>query len=187
MAYFHERIAQSFYHSAYDHGAVNPLMNAAGRPDLNRTKAHWGDAFGGQINDDYTPRNPALFVDGTNAERLRDLGHVSMSMGAWMHAARTILAQNDVIEPHAWARLRAGYAHHADRVLTYLTTGSVPDPQPGNGIGGSAIYQGWLGAPRLFGSDTPADVITPCGRDDVRGFAPAGANHMVAEAYTDAQ
>ena len=185
-AYFHLRIAQSIYHSTYDGDAVNPLLDDEGVPRVGATKSHWGASFGaGQINDDFTPVDPARFVDGTNAERTRDLGHVSMGLGGWMHGARTLLAQGDMLEPHARDRLLAAYAHHGHRVLTYITTGAIPDPQPARGDGGGALNQGWFGARVLFGDDTPADVLALCAHPDVRSFAAAGANHLVAEAFAE--
>jgi len=185
-AYFYLRIAQSIYHSAYDGGAVVPLLNSSGTPHVGLTTLHWGGGVGAsQVNDDFTPVNPDLFPDGVNAERMRDLGHVSMGLGAFMHGARTILAQNEPLEPHAWDRLREAFAHHGNRVLTYLDTGVMPDPVTIQGDGGSALKQGWFGACRLFGDDTPADVISLCAHPEVTGFAAAGANHLVAEAFAD--
>lgn len=127
----------------------------------------------------------AQFPDGVNAERMRDLGHVSMGLGAFMHAARTVLEQGDVLEPHAYARLREAYGHHGFRVLTYLETGTIPEPDTIQGDGGNALKQGWFGACKLFGHDTPADVLSLCGHEEVTGFAAAGANHLVAEAFAD--
>lgn len=185
-AYFYLRIGQSIYHSTYDGDTVQPLLNDEGRPHVGLTTLHWGGGVNAsQINDDFTPVNSAQFPDGVNAERMRDLGHVSMGLGAFMHAARTVLAQGDTLEPHAYARLREGYAHHGFRVLTYLNTGTIPEPATLQGDGGNALKQGWLGACSLFGDDTPADVLTLCGHEDVIGFAAAGANHLVAEAFTD--
>ena len=110
-----------------------------------------------------------------------------MGLGGWMHGARTILAQNDRLEPQARDRLLAAYAHHADRVLTYLTTGDIPDPQTSQGDGGGSLKQAWFGARVLFGDDTPADVLTLCGHDEVTSYPAAGANHLVAEAFADAE
>ncbi|MCB9582869.1 MAG: hypothetical protein H6717_37870 [Polyangiaceae bacterium] len=184
--YFYQRIAQSIYHSKYDGNAVVPLLNDKNQPHVALTKQHWGGGVGAaQINDDFTPVNPGQFPDGVNAERMRDLGHVSMGLGAFMHAARTVLAQGDSLEPHAYDRLRDAYAHHGYRVLTYMQTGTVPDPKPIQGIGGGAINQAWLGAKRLFKNDTPADVVTLCSRPEVTSFPAAGANHLSAEAFTD--
>lgn len=184
--YFHTRLGQSIYHSAYDGGAVRPLLNDRGSPHVGLTMLHWGGGVGAaQINEDFTPVAPQSFPDGVNAERMRDLGHVSMGLGAFMQAARTILAQKDVLEPHAYARLREAYAHHGDRVLAYLNTGTVPEPAPVQGDGGGALRQSWLGACKILGDDTPPDVLTLCDRDEVTGFAPAGANHLVAEPFVD--
>ncbi len=184
--YFYARIGQSIYHSAYDGDTVLPLLNDNGRPNVGLTTLHWGGGVdASQINDDFTAVNPAQFPDGVNAERMRDLGHVSMGLGAFMHAARTVLAQGDMLEPHAYTRLREAYAHHGFRVLTYLNTGTIPEPEPIQGDGGSALKQGWLGACKLFGDDTPTDVLTLCSHEEVTGFAAAGANHLVAEAFAD--
>ncbi len=185
-AYFNQRIAQSFYHSVYDGPKVTPLLNAQGQPHLSSTRQHWGSGFGApQINDDYTPVTSYPFPDGVNAERLRDLGHVNMGIGAFLQAARTIVAQGGTLEPHAYARLLTGYAHHGERVLTYLQTGTIPAPDTYRGDGGNVIKQAWLGACRFFGDQTPSDVVTLCARPDVRGYAPAGANHLVAEPFVD--
>jgi hypothetical protein len=184
--YFNQRIGQSIYHSAYDGNKVIPLLNSSGVPHVGLTTLHWGGGVGAsQINDDFTPVNPSQFPDGVNAERMRDLGHVSMGLGAFMHAARTIRAQNETIEPHAWARLREAYAHHGNRVLAYLQTGVIPAPNTVQGDGGGALKQGWLGARKLFESDTPGDVVTLCTHPEVTGFAAAGANHLVAEGFAD--
>lgn len=212
-AYFHERIKQSIYHASYDGAEVFPLhvedtqttnpdgtstvpprLHAPpGTPHLNRTRAQWGashDPDGqGQINDDYTlnPKYGAP-VNGMNAERLRDLGHVNMGLGAWMHGMRTLKAQgeSDADEyEEAYERLLAAYAYHAQRVLVYEQTGTIPAPVPVNGDGGGARFQGYHGAQRLFGGDTPESVLDMLGRSEVQDFAAAGANHMVAEAFAD--
>lgn len=185
-AYFHERIAQSIYHSEHDGSKVRPLLKSDGSPNINLTKVHWGESLGaGQVNDDLTPVDPSRFPDGVNAERTRDLAHVSMGLGAWMHGARTIIAHGDELEPHAYDRLRAAYAHHGDRVLAYIDTGRVPAPAVVNGDGGSAYLMAWFGARVVFGDDTPASVTELCGRTQVTGSSPVGGNHLIAEAFTD--
>jgi hypothetical protein len=108
-----------------------------------------------------------------------------MGLGAFMQAARTILAQGEKLEPHAHARLQEAYAHHGYRVLTYLNTGIIPEPATIQGDGGNALRQGWLGACKIFGSATPPDVLTLCDRDEVTSFPAAGANHLVAEPFVD--
>jgi hypothetical protein len=186
VAYFQLRIAQSIYHSAHDGEGIVPLVDGEGDPNVGLTRNHWGGTWGAtQINEDFTPIDPELFPDGTNAERTRDLGHVSMGLGAWMHGARTILAQNAPLAPHARDRLLAAYAHHADRVLTYLTTDVIPEPDTTQGDGGGSLNQAWFGARALFEGDTPADVLTLCDHPDVTSYPPAGANHLVAEAFAD--
>jgi hypothetical protein len=128
-AYFYRRIAQSIYHATYDAGKVRPLLNSNGTPAVGLTQSRWGGTWGAtQVNSDFTPIQPALFPSGTNAERTRDLSHVSMGLGGWMRAIRTIRAQGDTVDAHAYDRLRAGYAHHAQRVLAYLNTGVIPAP-----------------------------------------------------------
>jgi hypothetical protein len=185
-AYFYRRIGQSIYHSTYDGMAVLPLRNDAGTALPGLTQSHWGGNWGvTQINMDFRPIDPARFPDGTNAERTRDLGHVSMGLGGWMHGARTILAQGDVLEPHAYDRLRAGYAHHGDRVLAYLITDVIPPPTTARGDGGGSLNQAWFGARVLFGADTPAVVRTLCERSEVTGYDAGGANHLVAEQFAD--
>src|SRR5690606_24204343 len=184
--YFYLRIGQSIYHSAYDGDTVRPLLNDEGRPHVGLTTLHWGGGVdASQINEDFTAVNPAQFPDGVNAERMRDLGHVSMGLGAFMHAARTVLAQGDVLEPHAYARIREAYAHHGDRVLAYLETGVIPEPDTIQGDGGGSLRQAWFGARKLFKDDTPPVVVTLCSREEVTSFAAAGANHLVAEAFAD--
>lgn len=185
-AYFNQRIAQSIYHSAYDGPTVRPILNDRGAPHLGLTLQHWGGGWGApQINDDYTPVTDFPFPDGVNAERLRDLGHVNMGLGAFLQAARTILAQGDTLEPHAYDRLFEGYAHHAERTLAYLSTGVIPVPDTYRGDGGEALKQAWFGACRFFGEEAAAEVVTLCAHPEVRGYSPAGANHLVAEAFTD--
>jgi hypothetical protein len=187
-AYFYRRIAQSIYHGTYDGNKVRPLLNTNGTPSINATRSHWGGGWGesaNQINTDLTPINPAQFPNGTNAERTRDLGHVSMGLGAWMHGARTIAAQGNTLEAHARDRLRAAYAHHAQRVLAYMNTGVIPAPTTARGDGGDAYMMAWFGACKLFGANTPADVQTLCRHASVTGRPAAGANHLVAEAFAD--
>ncbi len=187
-AYFNKRIAQSIYHATYDGNKVKPLLNANGTPSVGNTRNHWGGGWGEsfhQVNTDFTPVNPAQFPNGTNAERTRDLGHVSMGLGGWMHGARTILAQGEALEAHARDRLRAAYAHHAQRVLAYINTGVIPAPATARGDGGESYLMAWIGACTLFGSSTPADVQTLCRHGQVTARPAAGANHLVAEAFAD--
>ena len=185
-AYFYERLAQSNWHSAYDGNKVVPVENNDGTPSASRTINAWGGYWGApQVKSDYTFVNPSYVVDGFNTETIRDLGHVSMGLGAWAHGARTILAHGDTLERHAYDRLRAAYALHAKRVLTYKQTGTIPAPQPVRGDGGGALNQSWFVARRLFGSNTPADVVTLCGHPDVKSYPAGGANHLVAEAFTE--
>ena len=185
-AYFYSRLAQSNYHSAYDGNKVRPVLANDGSPSPSRTVQAWGGYWGApQVKNDYTFVDPSYVTDGFNTETIRDLGHVSMGLGAWIHGARTIIARGDTLEPEAYVRLRAAYALHAKRVLAYKSTGVIPKPAPVRGDGGGSLNQGWYGARRLFGSDTPADVVTLCNHRDVKGFAAAGANHLVAEAFAD--
>ncbi len=187
-AYFYRRIAQSIYHATHDGDKVRPLLNANGTPAIGTTRTHWGGEWGAsahQINTDLTPIRPAQFPNGTNAERTRDLSHVSMGLGAFMHGARTILAQGDTLEAPARDRLHAAYAHHAQRVLAYMNTGTIPAPTPVRGDGGDGYLMAWFGACTLFGSGTPADVQTLCRHARVLGRRPSGDNHLVAEAFAD--
>jgi hypothetical protein len=165
---------------------VRPLLNSNGTPAVGLTQTHWGAALPApQINSDFTPIQPALFPNGTNAERTRDLSHVSMGLGAWMHGARTIRAQGETLEAQAFDRLRAGYAHHAKRVLAYLNTGTIPAPTAVRGDGGDGYLMAWFGACTLFGTATPADVLTLCRDSRVTGRPAAGALHLSAEAFAD--
>lgn len=185
-SYFYRRLPQTIYHSAYDGKTVVPCLNKAGGPDPSQTVSAWGGYWGApQVKTDYTFVDPSYVVDGFNSETIRDLAHVSMGLGAWMHAARTIVAHGDALERSAYDRLRAGYALHAKRVLAYKSTGATPPPTTVNGDGGGALNQGWLGARRLFEDDAPADVVTLCNHADVKGFAAAGANHLVDEMFAD--
>lgn len=185
-AYFYSRLPWSTYDSVYDGDKVKPVLKADGTPDVSGTIRTWGGYWGApQVNADFTFVDPSYVEDGFTSETIRDLGHVSMGLGAWMHAARTIRAHGDVLEREAYDRLRAGYALHAKRVLAYKNTGTIPAPTPVKGDGGGALNQGWFGAARLFGSDTPADVLTLCQHPDVTGYPAAGANHLVAEAFAD--
>src|SRR5690606_8496087 len=104
---------------------------------------------------------------------------------AFMHAARTVLAQGEGLEPHAYDRLREAYAYHGSRVLAYLQTGVIPEPDTIQGDGGGVLNQAWFGARKLFASETPAVVVTLCSHADVTSFAAAGANHLVAEGFAD--
>jgi hypothetical protein len=188
--YFNTRIAQSIYVAAYDKAEVNPLRDASGAVLSSQTLQHWGansksaGPLVKQVGSDFVFVDPAYAVDGVNAELRRDLGHVSMSMGAWMHGARTILAQGEALEPHARARLLAGYGYHAERVLMHLITGSVPAPTVAGSASGDRL-QGWYGAKKLFGASTPTNVLRLLARAEVSGYPPAGANHLVAEQFAD--
>lgn len=183
-AYFYQHLPQTAYHSVYDGDKVVPCAGSNGQPSPTVTVRSWGGYWGApQIHDDYTFVNPSYVEDGFNSETIRDLVHVSMGLGAWMHAARTIRAHGDTLEPHAYDRLRAGYALHAKRVLAYKQQGKTPLPEPLDDA--TSGDQGWFGARRLFGKDTPADVNAMCDHPDVKGFAAAGANHLVAEAFAD--
>lgn len=185
-AYFDQRIAQSIHHSEHDGSKVRPLLNGNGSPNASLTKSHWGGSWGAtQVNSDFTPVDPVRFTDGANAERTRDLAHVSMGLGAWMHGARTILAQRDTRAPHALDRLTAAYAHHGDRVLAYLNTGKIPAPAATKGDGGGSFAMGWFGACALFRADTPASVLALCEHPAVTGSSPTGGNHLIAEAFAD--
>jgi hypothetical protein len=185
-AYFYRGVAQSNYRSAYDGNKVRPVLANDGTPSSSRTIQAWGGYFGApQVKSDFTFVAPSYVTDGFNNETIRDLGHVSMGLGAWMHGARTILARGDTFEGEAYVRLRAAYALHAKRVLAYKNTGVIPVPTTVRGDGGTVLNQGWFGARRLFKSDTPADVLTLCDHPHVKSFAAAGANHLVAEAFTD--
>ncbi len=206
--YFNERLKQSVYHSEYDGDEVNPIHyedksteispgvhivpdrihTDEGQPHRSLTKTHWGDNWGGQINDDYTLKSSLPIVDGINAERLRDLAHVNMSYGAWVSAARTIQAQGEQLEQHAYDRILTGWSYHADRVLAYLETGTVPDPSPLNAIeGGAQFKQGFFAAKAFLGADTPSSINDLLDRSEIKNFAAAGTLHMVGEAFTDGQ
>lgn len=197
-AYFNERIKQSFYHSSYDAGGkVNPmhhedngnatrLHSGSGTPNATSTVNHWGGTSGvAQINSDYTFKSTYPAVNGVNAERSRDLGHVNMSLGAWMHAIRTIKAQGEQVEQHAYDRLLAGYSYHGSRVLTYLQTGSVPAPAPKSIDSSPDKLQAWYGARKLFGSATPQSVLDLLARSDIQDKTAAGTNHLIAEQFAD--
>ena len=163
------------------------MLKANGTPDVSQTINTWGGYWGApQIKSDFTFVDPSYVVDGFNTETIRDLGHVSMGLGAWMHGARTILAHGDALEQQAYDRLRAAYELHAKRVLSYKNTGATPPPKTVKGDGGGALNQAWFGARKLFGTATPAGVVTLCNDPDVKGYAAAGANHLVAEAFADA-
>lgn len=185
-AYFYSHIQESIWHSAYDGNKVRPILKADGTPDITATIRNWGGYFGAaQVKSDLTFVDPSYVVDGFDCETIRDLGHVSMGLGAWMHGARTILAHGDTLDRDAYDRLRAGYALHAKRVLAYKNTGVIPTPNTVNGDGGGAMNQAWFGARKLFGSATPADVVTMCNHPDVKGYPAAGANHLVDEPFAD--
>lgn len=184
-AYFDQHLPQTAYHSAWDGTHVKPCLDANGVPSPSITVRSWGGYWGAaQVNDDYTFVDPTYVEDGFNSETIRDLGHVSMGLGAWMHAARTIRAHGDDLEPNAYQRLLAGYALHAKRTLAFKRDGVTPPPVPVMG-GDTVVAQGWFGARRLFGADTPPDVDAMCADPDVKGFAAAGANHLVAKAFAD--
>lgn len=185
-AYFYEHLKQTAYHSKYDGNKVVPQRKADGTPDVNATINTWGGYWGApQVKSDFTFVNPSYAADGFNSETIRDLGHVSMGLGGWVHGARTILAHGDTLEQQAYDRILAGYVLHAKRVLAYKNTGTTPAPLTVRGDGGGAMNQSYWGARKLFGSKTPADVLTLLNHADVKSYAAAGANHLVAEPFAD--
>ncbi len=184
--YFYAHVPRTIYHASYDGNKVVPILKADGSVDTGATVRAWGGYFGvPQIKSDLTFIDPSYVTNGFDTETIRDPGHVGMGLGAFMHAARTIRAHGDTLDKSVYDRLRAGYALHAKRVLTFKTTQVLLAPAPTKGTGGGD--QGWFGARKLFGSDTPADVVSMCNHHDVTTFAPAGANHLVDEAFADGQ
>lgn len=185
-AYFYEHLAQSSYHSKYDGNKVVPQRKKDGTPDVSATLNAWGGYWGApQVKSDLTFVNPSYVTDGFNSETIRDLGHVSLGLGAWMHGARTILAHGDTLEQQAYDRILAGYTLHAKRVLAYKRTGTTPAPLTVRGDGGGSMNQSYWGARKLFGQKTPADVLTLLENADVKGYPAAGALHLVAEPFAD--
>ncbi|MGZ3420788.1 MAG: hypothetical protein ACXVEF_39270 [Polyangiales bacterium] len=189
-AYFLARIAQSNYHSKYDGTKVVPLLKSDGKTiDVAMTISTWGGYWGApQVKSDLTFVDPSYVTDGFNSETIRDLGHVSMGLGGWMHAARTILAHEGTLDKQAYDRLHAAYALHAKRVLAFKKTGATPAPatvKTEDASSNGAFNQSWFGARRLFGSDTPADVAAMLSDPAVAGFPAAGANHLVDEPFCD--
>jgi hypothetical protein len=209
-AYYYEKIEQSLYHATYDGNHVHPMHTEdeptnvgtssshvlprlhppPGTTTVGPTQIQWGKNFDshgvGQANADFT-LNPAFgpAVNGMSAERLRDFGHVNMGLAAWMHGARTILAQGEQLEPHAYDRIKAGFGYHAGRVLHYAQTGTFDAPVPLNGDGGGSRFAGYYGAKKLLGSATPQSVLDMLARPEVTTAPAAGANHTVAEAFAD--
>jgi hypothetical protein len=213
-AYFNIRIKQSIFHRTYDGDKVNPMrledkqtpvydssgvkigtlvpariFTGYSTPNLNSTLNQWGKGWGvPQINNDYTFNSIFTpLIDGVNAERMRDLAHVNMSYAAWVNGARTIRAQGEQLESHAYARLLAGWGYHAQRVLTYAQTGTIPNPNTYNGDGGVIRFQGYYPARKFFAAETPKSILDMLQLPDVKNFAAAGALHMVGEAFTDSQ
>lgn len=200
--YFNERIKQSFYHQEYDGGKVFPMhkedngSNSAklhtgpGTNDPGSTQTHWGGYWGpSQVHADFSINTSeyGLPVNGMNAERTRDLGHVNMGLYAWAHAARTILAQGETIDQHVFDRLFAGYEYHAGRVLSYQQTGIIPAPTTLKGDGGGSRFYSFESAKSLFGDKTPQSVLSMLERQEVKERPAAGANHTIAEAFADGQ
>ena len=64
-------------------------------------------------------------------------------------------------------------------------TGTVPAPSVAGAPSGDRL-QGWYGARKLFGANTPSNVLRLLTRAEVTGYPPAGANHLVAEQFADA-
>ena len=119
---------------------------------------------------------------------LAALGTALAAMGGWRYARASAPLAGPIVLISI-DTLRAdhlpAYGYHGDRVLAYLTTGVIPTPTTVRGDGGGALKQGWFGGRRLFGSNTPASVVTLTGRPEVIGYPSAGANHMVAEQFAD--
>ncbi len=190
---FYHHLASQVYHPTHDgtkvaplhkeDGQNPPLHTGAGTPNVSWTVSEWG-----YIESDMTARHQGVpLAAGSHTEDNRDLGHVQMAHGAHVHSCRTILAQGDVLEPHAHARVLAALDNNAKRVLYNLKNpGKFQAPIPVSGDGGGSRFQAWWGAKVLFGSATPASVTEMLGRSEVKTYAPAGANHMVAEAFADA-
>ncbi len=165
------------------------------------TMQHWGASASdlsktGQVNYlDNTLRTTYPIVDGMNAERLRDLGHVNMGIGGFMHGLRTLKAQGEsdtAKYKEAYQRLLAAYSYHSQRVLAYEQTGSIPAPDAvgcsaGTACnGGTSRYAGYYGAKKLFGSATPASVNSMIGLSAVNtSYAYTVQNHLVAEGFAD--
>lgn len=213
--YYYERLKQSIFHPTYDTGNkvgiihqedkelspytypnglvvdswVPPRIHTTSSPvHTSRTQAHWGSQL-----DSTLALTKAPVVAGVNAERMRDLGHVNMSLGAWMHGLRTLKAQGESATPEykeAYARVLAGYAYHSERVVHYINTGDENggqylEPAPLQGNGGGSRFQSYYGAKKIFGSETPQSVLDALALPLVYNYARGGANHMVAERFAD--
>ncbi len=203
-AYFYERIKQSFWHGSHDvankpfpmhtedNGSATRLHAPPGTPKIGATQQHWGrdhDPSGvGQVKADGT-FDTARFgqpVNGMNAERVRDLGHVNMGLSGWMHGARTIIAQGETLEQHAYDRLLTGYSYHSGRVLYFAQTNTFAAPVPFKGDGGGSRFMGYYGARKLFGAATPQSVKDMIARTEVNTtYAHTVSNHNVAEKFAD--
>lgn len=182
--YCYTRIGQGIYHATYDvDGKVKPCTGTTGSISSTHTVAHWGgeyDVSAKQVLPDYTPVTPPL-SNGATAERTHDLGHVSLGLGGYMHALRTIKLQDGFVDAAAYARFLAACGDHAARVLQFIDDGTFLSPAPVDDEGGPEYQQAWLGLPGFFGPDTPTSVTQICALSEVTGYAPAGANHLVAE------
>ncbi len=209
-AYFYERIKQSFYHSKYDGNKIYPMHSedrfwvnqdgtrsveprihtTPGTPRLNQTQQQWsGHGLPSQVNGDYTYNTASygLATNGMNAEQLRDYGHVNMGLAAWAHGARTILAQGEKLEQHAYDRLLEGYSYHADRVLYYAQTGTHKAPVVQKGDGGGGRFNGYELAKAIFGKDTPASVNAMLERSEVKTRFAAEALHFAGDYFAASQ
>lgn len=180
--YFSLRLSQSIYHSAYDGGTVVPLRNEAGSILNQSTQNHWNQQ-GTQINASYEP--VIAMPDGTNAERTRDHGHVSLGLGSFTHGALTILASGRTERAEDRDRLVTAWNYHASRMLPYFQTREQVAPWPGNGVGGPEYQQGWFPAVRYCGADASTDLLDVIGESEVATYSASGANNLCAEMLAD--
>lgn len=191
-SYLFFRLPQTIYHSAFDGSTVVPLRGGdwpqtqSQSPHLNRTQQHWGGVWGAsQVGPGFAAVYEGVpLPDGCDAERVRDLSHPCMGLTAWQQALHTLIAQGDTIPAPIWDRIVAAADYHAQRVLHYENTGTMPDPAPVNGTGGNLGFS-WWGLRRLLGDDCPESVHLVLQTEAVTGLHPAGANHTVAERFCD--
>lgn len=195
IAYFHFRIAQSLHHPDFDGDTVHHLVGGNNDAMLwpqtqheteysNENDNHWNGQS--QPPDGAAIWNGEPLPKGCGAERLRDIAHEQMGLYAWANCARTIVANGGVVEPHAHARIRDGAALLADRVLTFVDTGTIPDPigTNDNGIGGDGWAYGWHSVARYLGDETPPALVELLTRAAVNKNR-AGLNHQSADQFVN--
>lgn len=163
---------------AWNYDTMTPLTSTGA------TVRHWGGEWGVPLVS--SSLIATSLPDGTSGEYRRNIDHVVMGMGAFVHGGLTIELQGQRISEESRTRLVAMVERTAKDVLAYLTNaGQLPS---WNGVkipwGGDAALDGWHEAVALFGSSVPtAALVAKQPKVLARGI---GGNHLIAGTWTHA-